>query len=107
MSPLILRKFSSIGKIIKSDVKAKLINQPLAHELVEKGFIYQVVDQLTGKAPANLVLRRKGKSLLVVVDNEVVLELENFYLDTESADKPAYLINDRCVEGETFNADEL
>lgn len=70
MSNLILRKFPSSSVTHKATVKTELLKQRASalQVVAEKGVIYQVVEQETGKPPCNLVLRRKSKALLVIVD---------------------------------------
>ena len=98
MSVLILRKFPVVGKISKQAVEHETLKQSKLIALAQKGIVYQVVEQETKRPPKNLVLRRKGKSLLVVVDDQVVLELEQFFDDPSAADRPAYLIDDQCLQ---------
>lgn len=42
---------------------------------------YQVIDQATGLPPKKLSLKKKGKSLVVEVDGNLVTTIRNFYGD--------------------------
>jgi hypothetical protein len=52
----------------------------------QKGISYVVIDANTGKAPAGLVLHREGDALKVVVDNETVTQIQDFYREELAAE---------------------
>ena len=55
----------------------------------QPGAIYRLVDSKTGQVVKGQSLLRKGKTLQVIVDNLMVVEIEGFFSSTVDAKSPA------------------
>ncbi|WP_139144287.1 hypothetical protein, partial [Janthinobacterium lividum] len=80
---------SNSGAATQSAVPAKL-SKRLS---VRPGMHYELVNPATGKAPAGMKVKRVGDNLHVTVDDQLVLELNNFYRDASPGNPSFFDIN--------------
>ena len=95
MSTLILKAASANIKQGNSDLNigrtsSESKTAPL-HVKTKPGIFYRLIDEKTGQIVQPQTLLRKGKTLQVVVDQKVVLELEDFF--NTAVDGPVTLAN--------------
>ena len=73
-------------RVLSSNRQVKLIDLAAASRIpAEKGAIYSVVDQATGKPAEGIVLKKNAGTLVVEKDNQVLVEIDNFYADNQQA----------------------
>jgi hypothetical protein len=57
---------------------------------------YKIVEEESNKQPAQLIAKRKGQSLIILIKDQEVLELGEFFAPTDSVSSPVFLIEEPC-----------